>query len=186
MIFNWLAISDLRDVLRQLSNLTPSNYGMLGLELGLFEPTVNRLESTHSSEDLGRHIMKAWLNQVDNVKCPTWECLIAALQSPLVQQNATAQQLRQWLTKQKATTQQHTENATETTGHSTTTETNATETTGHSTTTDTETTGHSTTTETNATGTTDATETTGHSTTTETNATETTGHSTTTETNANK
>ena len=35
--------------------------------------------------------------QVDNVKCPTWECLIAALQSPIVKQNATAQQLRQWL-----------------------------------------------------------------------------------------
>ena len=95
---NCSAISDLRDVLRQLSNLSPSNYSMLGLELGLLEPTVSRLESTHSSEDLGRHIMKAWLNQVDNVKCPTWECLIAALQSPIVKQNATAQQLRQWLT----------------------------------------------------------------------------------------
>ena len=71
---------------------------MLGLELGLLEPTVSELEYTHSSEDLGRHIMKAWLNQVDNVKCPTWECLIAALQSPKVKQNATAQQLRQQLT----------------------------------------------------------------------------------------
>ena len=71
---------------------------MLGLELGLLAPTLKQLKSTHSSEDFGLHVMEAWLNQVDNVKCPTWECLIAALQSPIVKQNATAQQLRQWLT----------------------------------------------------------------------------------------
>ena len=70
---------------------------MLGLELGLLAPTLNQLKSTHSSEDFGLHVMEAWLNQVDEVN-PTWECLIAALQSPLVRQNATAQQLRQWLT----------------------------------------------------------------------------------------
>ena len=74
---------------------------MLGLELGLLKHTVHRLESTHSSADLGQHIMEAWLNQVDNVESPTWECLIAALQSPIVKQNATAQQLRQWLTSNK-------------------------------------------------------------------------------------
>ena len=71
---------------------------MLGLELGLLAPTLNQLKSTHSSEDFGQHVMEAWLNHEDNVKCPTWECLIAALQSPIVKQNATAQQLRQWLT----------------------------------------------------------------------------------------
>ena len=88
----------IRDVLHQLSSLTPSKYSMLGIELGLLAPTLNQLKSTHSSDDFGLHVMEAWLNQVDNVTCPTWECLIAALQSPIVRQNATAQQLRQWLT----------------------------------------------------------------------------------------
>ena len=94
----YLAIEDLLDVLEQLSDLTASKYWRLGLKLGLLAPTLNQLESTHSSEDLGRHIMEAWLNHEDNVKCPTWECLIAALQSKYVGQYVTAQQVRQWLT----------------------------------------------------------------------------------------
>ena len=98
MVFNCSAINDLRDVLNQLSNLAPNDYINLGLELGLLQPTLKRLESTRSSESLGRHIMSAWLDKMDEVKCPTWESLISALQSRTVKQNATAQQLRQWLT----------------------------------------------------------------------------------------
>ena len=93
----YLAIEDLLDVLEQLSDLTAGKYWRLGLKLGLLAPTLNRLESTHN-EDLGRHVMEAWLNQEDNVKNPTWKCLIAALQSPYVGQTVTAQRVRQWLT----------------------------------------------------------------------------------------
>ena len=44
----YLAIEDLLDVLEQPSDLTASNYWRLGLKLALL-----KLESTHSSEDLG-------------------------------------------------------------------------------------------------------------------------------------
>ena len=91
------ASDDLLDVLEQLSDLTASKYWRLGLKLGLKSSTLNQLESTHMCEDLGRHIMEAWLNHEDNVKCPTWECLIAALQSKYVGQYVIAQQVRHWL-----------------------------------------------------------------------------------------
>ena len=61
---NCLAIKDLLDVLEQLSDLTASKYWRLGLKLGLLASTLNQLESTHN-EDLGRHVMEAWLNQED-------------------------------------------------------------------------------------------------------------------------
>ena len=93
---NCLAIKDLLDVLEQLSDLTASKYWRLGLKLGLLAPTLNQLESTHN-EDLGRHVMVAWLNQEDNVVNPTWKRLIAALQSQYVGQSVTAQRVRQRL-----------------------------------------------------------------------------------------
>ena len=96
--FIHVASDDLLDVLEQLSDLTVTKYWRLGLRLGLRSSTLNQLESAHSSEDLGRHIMEAWLNQVDNVTHPTWECLIAALQSRHVGEYVTAQQVIQWLT----------------------------------------------------------------------------------------
>ena len=99
MVFNCSAINDLRDVLNQLSNLAPNDYINLGLELGLLQPTLKRLESTCSSESLGRHIMSAWLNKIDKVNCPTWEYLISALESQMVKQNAAAEKLKQWLTR---------------------------------------------------------------------------------------
>ena len=97
-MLSFIASDDLLDVLEQLSDLTASKYWKLGLKLGLLAPTLNQLETTHSNENLGRYIMEAWLNQVDNVECPTWECLIAALQSPFVGQTVTAQRVRRWLT----------------------------------------------------------------------------------------
>ena len=95
---NCLASDNLLDVLEQLSDLTASKYWKLGLKLGLKSSTLNQLKSTHSSEDFGQHVMETWLNHEDNVKCPTWECLIAALQSKYVGQYVIAQQVRQWLT----------------------------------------------------------------------------------------
>ena len=86
---NCLAIKDLLDVLEQLSDLTDGKFWRLGLKLGLLAPTLNQLESTHN-EDLGRHVMEAWLNQEDNVVNPTWKRLIAALQSQYVGQSVTA------------------------------------------------------------------------------------------------
>ena len=91
----FLAIEDLLDVLEQLSDLTATKYKKLGLKLGLLAPTLSKLEGI---EDFGWHVMEAWLNREDNVKNPTWKCLIAALQSPYVGQNVTAQRVRQWLT----------------------------------------------------------------------------------------
>ena len=91
----FLASDDLLDVLEQLSDLAASKYWRLGLKLGLKSSTLNKLES---GDKLGWHIMEAWLNQEDNVKNPTWESLIAALQSPYVGQKVTAQRVRQWLT----------------------------------------------------------------------------------------
>ena len=93
----FLASDDLLDVLEQLSDLTVRNYRRLGLKLGLNSSNVFKLESDDESA-FGRHIIKAWLNQKDNVKNPTWESLIAALKSPIVGQDVTAQRVRQWLT----------------------------------------------------------------------------------------
>ena len=90
----FLASDDLLDVLEQLSDLTVSKYRRLGLKLGLKSSTLSKLES---NDEFGWHVMEAWLNQEDNIKNPTWKCLIAALQSPYVGQTVTAQRVRQWL-----------------------------------------------------------------------------------------
>ena len=91
----FIAIDDLVDVLEQLSGLTVPKYRKLGLKLGLKSPTINKFDP---DDDFGWRVMEAWLNQEDNVQNPTWNSLIVALQSPLVGQNVTAQQVRQWLT----------------------------------------------------------------------------------------
>ena len=93
MIF--LAVDDLLDVVEQLSDLTVSNYRKLGLKLGLKLSTLSELKS---NDEFGWHVMEAWLNKEDNVKNPTWESLIAALESRYVGQVVTAQRVRQWLT----------------------------------------------------------------------------------------
>ena len=89
------ASDDLLDVLEQLSSLTVHKYRKLGLKLGIKSSTLSKLEP---DDEFGWHVMEAWLNQEDNVKNPTWKSLIAALQSPYVGQNVTAQRVRQWLT----------------------------------------------------------------------------------------
>ena len=94
-MLSFIASDDLLDVLEQLSDLTVSKYRRLGLKLGLKSSTLSKLES---DDEFGWHVMEAWLNQEDNVKNPTWKCLIAALQSPYVGQNVTAHRVRQWLT----------------------------------------------------------------------------------------
>ena len=94
MLF-FIANDDLLDLLEQLSDLTVHKYHKLGLKLGLKSSTLSKLES---DDEFGQHVMEAWLNHEDNVKNPTWKCLIAALQSPYVGQTVTAQQVRQWLT----------------------------------------------------------------------------------------
>ena len=90
----FIASDDLLDVLKQLSGLTVRNYRKLGLKLGLKSNTLRKLQP---DDKFGRHVMEAWLNQEDNVKNPTWNSLIANLQSPHVGQNVTAQQVKQWL-----------------------------------------------------------------------------------------
>ena len=97
-MLSFVASVDLLDVLKQLSELTVRKYWRLGPKLGLKSSTLNQLQSFYSSEDFGQHVIEAWLNQEDNVKNPNLNCLIAALQSPYVGQNVTAQQVRQWLT----------------------------------------------------------------------------------------
>ena len=96
-MLSFIASDDLLDVLEQLSDLTVSKYRKLGLKLGLKSSTLSKAK-VESDDEFGWHVMEAWLNQEDNVKNPTWKCLIAALQSPYVGQTVTAQRVRQWLT----------------------------------------------------------------------------------------
>ena len=91
------ASDDLLDVLEQLINLSRSKFWKLGLKLGLKSSNLDNLKDSCKSDDFGQSVMKAWLNQEDNVKQPSWRSLVDALESNYVMERVTAQNIRDWL-----------------------------------------------------------------------------------------
>ena len=78
------AIEDLVDVLDVIR--TVDNWMEFGLHLGLFYPTLNRIEKERQGarSRCNMDMLSAWLQQQDNVSqkgVPSWSVLRAALQS---------------------------------------------------------------------------------------------------------
>ena len=96
MVF-YTASDDLLDVLEQLINLRENKFWKLGLKLGLKSSNLDNLKDSCKSDDFGQSVMKAWLNQEDNVKQPSWRSLVDALESNYVMERVTAQNIREWL-----------------------------------------------------------------------------------------
>ena len=48
---------------RQLNSLIRGKFWKLGITLGLMASTLDRLKDSCSSDELGKHVMQAWLNE---------------------------------------------------------------------------------------------------------------------------
>ena len=89
------AIDDLNEVNIFLGNLV--QWGPLGLNLGLLQPTLEMIES-HKRGDIGEckiAMLAAWLKQKDNVSqkgVPSWQVLRAALKK--MGENALAEKIK--------------------------------------------------------------------------------------------
>ena len=86
--------SDLKDVYEYVFELDKSQFKQLGLQLGLFLPTLNKIADRTKSEDYGMEVIAEWLNQVDNAK-PTWNNLAKALDKKTVKGHMQANQIRE-------------------------------------------------------------------------------------------
>ena len=84
--------SDLKDVYEYVFELDKSQFKQLGLQLGLFLPTLNKIADRTKSEDYGMEVIAEWLNQVDNAK-PTWNNLTKALDKRTVKGHMQANQI---------------------------------------------------------------------------------------------
>ena len=79
-----IGINDLDKVKTLLKNLV--DWQSLGLKLGLFYPTLEKIETDHHGmvEQCKTKMLAAWLRQQDNVRqhgSPSWSVLQAALRS---------------------------------------------------------------------------------------------------------
>ena len=79
-----IGINDLDKVKTLLKNLV--DWQSLGLKLGLFYPTLEKIETDHPGkvEQCKTKMLAAWLRQQDNVRqhgSPSWSVLQAALRS---------------------------------------------------------------------------------------------------------
>ena len=85
MLFNFLYIAGIKrlvDVKHALKRV--NDWQSLGLELGLFHPTLKKIEIDYREkvEQCKREMIAAWLNQQDNVLqvgVPSWSVLQTAL-----------------------------------------------------------------------------------------------------------
>ena len=93
MLFH-TASDDLLDVLERLVTLGRSKFWKLGLKLGLKSSTLDKFKDFCTSDGFGQSVMKAWLNQEDNVKELSWKSLVEALESNYVMERVTAQNIR--------------------------------------------------------------------------------------------
>ena len=66
----------------------------LGLALGLKQPTLQCIIDQCKPSDHKREMLTKWLNHTDGCH-PSWEALLKALRSPIVQSNDVASKIEQ-------------------------------------------------------------------------------------------
>ena len=93
-LLSHIAIEDLKDVIEYVFELNMSQFKQLGLQLGLLQPTLDKLTDGTKPEDYGTKVMTEWLNQVDKVQ-PTWNNLAKALNKRTVKAQVQATQIRE-------------------------------------------------------------------------------------------
>ena len=91
-----IEIKDLKDVIEYVCDLNMTQFKLLGLQLGLLQPTLDKLTDGTKADDYGTKVMTEWLNQVDNA-CPTWDNLAKALDKRAVKAHVQAAQIREEL-----------------------------------------------------------------------------------------
>ena len=96
MLFFLIEIKDLKDVIEYVFELNMSQFKQLGLQLGLLQPTLDKLTDGTKPEDYGTKVMTEWLNQVDKAQ-PTWNNLAKALDKRTVKAQVQATQVREGL-----------------------------------------------------------------------------------------
>ena len=89
-----IEIEDLKDVIEYVFELNMSQFKHLGLQLGLLQPTLDKLTDGTKPEDYGTKVMTEWLNQVDKAH-PTWNNLAKALDKRTVKAQVQATQIRE-------------------------------------------------------------------------------------------
>ena len=94
MLFFLIEIKDLKDVIEYVFELNMTQFKHLGLQLGLLQPTLDKLTDGTKPEDYGTKVMTEWLNQVDKVQ-PTWNNLAKALNKRTVKAQVQATQIRE-------------------------------------------------------------------------------------------
>ena len=91
-----IEIEDLKDVIEYVCELNMTQFKQLGLQLGLLQPTLDKLTDGTKPEDYGTKVMTEWLNQVDNARL-TWNNLAKALDKRAVKAHVQATQIREEL-----------------------------------------------------------------------------------------
>ena len=71
-----------------------AQFRQLGLQLGLLQPTLDKLADGTKPEDYGTKVMAGWLYQLDNAQ-PTWNNLAKALDKRTVKAHVQAAQIRE-------------------------------------------------------------------------------------------
>ena len=72
-------------------DLNLSQFGFLGLQLGLLQTTLDKISHTEAL-DYGKKVMIDWLNQVDSAQ-PTWNNLVKALKKKTVNAKVQADEI---------------------------------------------------------------------------------------------
>ena len=89
-----IEVEDLKDVIEYVCDLNMTQFKQLGLQLGLLQPTLDKLTDGTKPEDYGTKVMTEWLNQVDKAH-PTWDNLAKALDKRAVKAHVQAAQIRE-------------------------------------------------------------------------------------------
>ena len=84
-------IKDLRTVLMEIRNVN-KKWNFLGLELGLLQPTLDGISSS-DYEVCKMEMIQKWLNKEDQDCHPSWDSLVEALRSDLVQHKPIADKI---------------------------------------------------------------------------------------------
>ena len=75
-----------------MCDLNLSQFGFLGLQLGLLQTTLDKISHTEQALDYGKKVMIDWLNKVDNAH-PTWNNLVKALKKKTVNAKVQADEI---------------------------------------------------------------------------------------------
>ena len=77
-----------------MCDLNITQFKKLGLQLGLIQPTLDKLTDGAKPDEYGTKVMTEWLNKVDSAH-PTWNNLAKALDKRTVKAHVQAAQIRE-------------------------------------------------------------------------------------------